>query len=472
MGQYPNLPGYTTTLAEGSLKFVPNAPNTDSVLLIGYAHKGPLLEVQKPKSLAEAIETFGPTVDNVLVKGFAQVVDAGCEDVSLMAINAGTAAFAEVEDTEVTPNKIFTITAVRKGMALDGTVVDFEDGTFSITGGMFDTAITFPIGADDDIDELVSVLETQHPGMFEIDIEEGEETTLISALNLPVTLSGGSSGGTSSTELNNAYDLLLHTQVDFVVPLGATEDEAQGLAEFCAKASGNNKLVQGVIATRTKGNEETIDDYATAMEAIDTEYVDGDNNDVGKFISVVVGEGQFSLHGVGLYHDTMAAVYAGFVSTLPPQSAPTNKVLPGVRSIPYIFSASQLNDLTGNKLVTFRRKPGRGVVTTDGMTASSEELYARLTTMRITATVVQAIRDVCDPFIGEAGGLVQRNSMNTAISSGMKALKDAGLLQAYTFIIKATPQEMTQGIYNVDIEIVPVFEIRKVRATITLRPEL
>ena len=186
-----------------------------------------------------------------------------------------------------------------------------------------------------------------------------------------------------------------------------------------------------------------------------------------------VGEGVFRNARIGAYVNSMAATYAGIISALPPQSATTNKAVTNIKKLTYNFSVSQLNAITGNRMVTFRLRPGKGIAVTDGITcAETGSDYTRLSTLRIVAAVIATIKKTTEPFIGEPGGEVAKNTLITAIQAALDAMQTAGVLIAFKFSIEATPQETVAGIMNVILEIVPQFELRKIRVVINLKPSL
>ena len=96
---YPNLPGMLVEFKDGGkqLKFDQTEANTDSVLLLGTAVDGPVMEpVAVDENTVELI--FGSeTKDNgspngsTLVHGFKQVAAAGCKDIRLMRISGSQA---------------------------------------------------------------------------------------------------------------------------------------------------------------------------------------------------------------------------------------------------------------------------------------------------------------------------------------------------------------------------------------------
>lgn len=165
--------------------------------------------------------------------------------------------------------------------------------------------------------------------------------------------------------------------------------------------------------------------------------------------------------------------YAVLVNSLAVQNAPTNQPLPGVNSLRYDLSLRQLDDLTGNKYVTFRSKNNR-IVVVDGVT-SAPDIYAgqdivhsdfrRLTTLRSTSYMVNAIREVTDPFIGRPNEFPAYNAMNTAIRGVINTAVERGIIQDAAYSIELGDN---LDVAKIDLTILPQFELRKIDVTIGL----
>jgi len=173
-----------------------------------------------------------------------------------------------------------------------------------------------------------------------------------------------------------------------------------------------------------------------------------------------------------VYAENSAAVYAGMISSLPPQSAPTNKAVPGVLGLRFQYSNAQLNELTAKRFVTYRTKAnGTIVAVTDAMTAAQPNSdYRRLSTYRVVKEAVNQIREVCDPYIGEPNEVAQRNAMTAAIAKRLDAMKEAGALVDYSFQVIATPEMQLLGQAMIELTIVPPMELRQITVVVSLRP--
>lgn len=209
----------------------------------------------------------------------------------------------------------------------------------------------------------------------------------------------------------------------------------------------------------------------------DTTFCDGgialkDSNDklvdLGKYISVVGAQGVISNPARDVsYITTTSTGYAGFVSSLPANSAPTNKVVDGVR-LPFRLSLTKLDALAGSKYVMYQNK-AKGVVVSDAPTAArSQSDYTRLSTVRIVKAVLDAIRAAGDPFIGEPITGARLAALETAIEQALVKLTKAGFLQRYQFSVTSSPADQVLGKAFVSLVLVPAFELRQISVSVAL----
>jgi len=511
---YPHLPGYKHILKDGGLVFTNAVPTTNSILLMGTSVDGPICEPIRCQTLSEAERIFGTVVDSekrynntTLLLAYQEAAESGCQDVRLMRVT-GTQATATLVDNLATASTKVNCTMVNGGSLYNNFKIIVSSTAVAISiprvkGGFEDTSkpdLTFNFADYTTLLEMTQAM-TNNPLNLYIKFElENEDDSS----DEPNTLGAGTfsfTGGEDKisntpaqmkTALTAAYSALADYDVDIVVPLGVYADDttnkfAQQLVNFCGEVSSRNKTTLGVIATSPLINPTlaNVKTYADTLIALDNVYTlrdaddnvvyedDGEVTDAGRYLQIVVGEGIFKNARIGNYVNSMISTYAGMISALAPQSATTNKPVLNVKKLTYNFSVSQLNAITGNKIVTFRLRPGKGIAVTDGITsAKTGSDYTRLSTLRIVAAVISNIKKITEPFIGEPGGEVSKNTLITAIQAGLDAMKNAGVLIAFKFSIEATPQETVAGIVNIVLEIVPQFELRKIRVVINLKPTL
>ena len=156
-----------------------------------------------------------------------------------------------------------------------------------------------------------------------------------------------------------------------------------------------------------------------------------------------------------------ATAYAGFISQLDIGQSSTAQAID--LEPMYEFSRSQLQTLTDLGIVTVRNSFTQGYVITDGITmADNTDLLRRLFNTRVMHFVEEYIRAVCEPFIGQANNLSNRNSLQTALKSKLDSLLDT-LLRAYDFTIVDDGTADQYTYIDINYNITPMNEIREIR---------
>jgi hypothetical protein len=171
-----------------------------------------------------------------------------------------------------------------------------------------------------------------------------------------------------------------------------------------------------------------------------------------------------------------ATAYGGFITTLPPQSSPTNKrirtLAPQRR-----LSPSQANKLAGRRIVPFHQR-ANGFVVSNAMTGAHNVSkfvrsdFVRLTTMRVVDSIVDLVRAVSEKYIGEPNTAAQRNALSNEIDRFLKNMRVVGAINGYSFVISATPEQQVLGEATIDLTVVPPFEIIKIQTNISLAETL
>jgi hypothetical protein len=249
---------------------------------------------------------------------------------------------------------------------------------------------------------------------------------------------------------------------------------AQTIDTIGANGSGllGNKFMAGKYGFRSNiaygGFIATGNGYVDGTEETDR---GGAKIDIGQYLNVcgqwLTLNNAFDTTGLG-YISGFGPAYSGMVSVLDPKSAPTNKVITG-GTLPFRISNAKLDTLIGQRYVFCQIKP-KGTVVADAPTAARPESdYRRLTTVRIVKQVVDAIRDVSDPFIGEAGGAPQRAALETACQGALNKLQKAGYLSRFELLITQTAAERVNGLATIELVLVPAFELRRITVVISLK---
>jgi len=267
--------------------------------------------------------------------------------------------------------------------------------------------------------------------------------------------------GTSETQ-NAAFHTQLHTFLS---------DHADGVNEAIGIIStkpATSNLPAGVT-TWYKGLTETSTSdvlrAANIMSVFDS-----------KFVSVLSMEPIFSNTEVSLpYTATGESAYAGLMSGLTPGQATTNKRVDGLSGLRYALSRGRLDKLTELRYVTMRMGANGtpGLVITDGVTAAAAGSdYVRISTVRGVFGAMQVVRLTASPFIGEPGDAEGRAALEAAITKGLHSMVESRDIRDFALNITSTVQQQIQGIVDVEMIIVPQFEMRKIRVTVKIRPSL
>lgn len=343
-------------------------------------------------------------------------------------------------------------------------------------------------------DLKVNVTETNANGDF---LVGGNDGVSVSKAEMYEALSGKRDAD-GYIEVAGAYQLLEDYSVDWVMPLGVYADDklpgryqnfAYELALFCAVLSSRTKTTLGVIGMKPCADTSLagIQAYAQHLTTFNNEYpmldsvgnvvLDGNGRpiDLGKFVSVVGGpDVVFYTASLGRHFGPAAIAYLGLNMTIAPQAAPTNKAINGVQGLRFRLSNKQHNDILGNRIVTLKVKNDNGaregkVCPVDGVTAALPTSdYTRLSTAKVVRSVVDHIRSVSEPYIGEPNTVEQRNALSAAISKRLSNLRQEGVIAGYEFVVQATQLDQVLGQCSIELSIVPPQELRKITTIVGL----
>lgn len=192
--------------------------------------------------------------------------------------------------------------------------------------------------------------------------------------------------------------------------------------------------------------------------------------DIGRYLSVFVGVQTFFNNidetGYG-YHANGAGYYAGYYSTLPVQSAPTNKVAENAAQ-PFKLSKTKLNSLAKFSMIAYKEKNGVLRFSDAPTAARKSSDFRRLTTIRVINEVVDAVRDIAEPYIGEPNTASSRQSLQSNINLELGKMQELGVVQRFEAKVSATTKQQIEGDATVELIIVPPFELRKIRVVTSL----
>lgn len=189
---------------------------------------------------------------------------------------------------------------------------------------------------------------------------------------------------------------------------------------------------------------------------------------IGRNVSAVFTQNRVTTPSNYIQVCNGATAYAGMVSNLPLEQSSTAQPI----DITPMFELthSQLTALTGAGIVSIRSSFTRGFIVTDGITmAPADDVLKRLFNTRVMGYVEDLLRAACEPFIGKANNVTNRNSLSTAIDSALSRITEnrntsdgTALLLSYEFSLAddATAEQYTY--IDIYYTIRPVNEIRNI----------
>ncbi len=163
-----------------------------------------------------------------------------------------------------------------------------------------------------------------------------------------------------------------------------------------------------------------------------------------------------------------AAAVAGLISTLAPQSSPTNKFLPGIVHLAHRFTYAEQEQLIKARVLALEQRGGvrvvRGVTTDD-----PSGPFRQITTRRIVDYAKAGIRGVSNPFIGRLNNQRVRKALQGAIDGFLTSMLVDEALTAYQLSVTATRQDEIAGRAIVNAVLQPTFSIDFVAVTLVLQ---
>ena len=312
------------------------------------------------------------------------------------------------------------------------------------------------------------------------------------------SLFGGTAGNNLTvkereSELRSAYEYLRNYEGDIWVPMkahidaikedynqttGLLEDQgnsyAQDIADFLDEQSINLYQPHAVLGT-TEIEGSTLgdkDDWVTNLTEYDIDDpVRGANMMSAiqnKFITVTAFEPVFMNTGRGNpYSANGQAAYAGLIASMPYDLSPTNKSIPGIYATRFPLSMGQLEALNGSRYVTMKASnTNQPVIVNDITAAPYGSDYVNWSIFSITKEAADRIKRLANGYIGRPNSIEIRNALDQDISN---ILKNMAGIQAFNFSIASTIEQQILGVIEIDLVIVPVFTIKKIRTTIKLR---
>ena len=251
-----------------------------------------------------------------------------------------------------------------------------------------------------------------------------------------------------------AFAELVKDDVNILVaPQLSTTDALAVLGSVLETTENNGKDVMAVIGS----DADVVDDITDQTPTND------------RIIMVAPGIRAFDAaagESVDLAGTYTAAAVAGLLSSLSPQSSPTNKVLPGVVELSRRFSYGELQQLVRGRMMVLEQRQGvrvvRGLTTDDGA-------FTQVTTRRITDFAKAGIRRASNPFIGRLNNQRVRGALQGAIDGFLTTMVGDEALTGYSLEVTATRQDEINGRAIVNAVIQPTFSIDFVAVTMVLQ---
>lgn len=247
--------------------------------------------------------------------------------------------------------------------------------------------------------------------------------------------------------------------------------------ELSGFLDGSNEESPGVVSSTYDGW--AIDeDQTTAVDHL------GNNVDGGRAVAVFGAvcrqvipsaaslAAQNGYGGVRSINTNGAVAYAALLSTLRPEESPTNKTIPSIlapRTIPESFGRAFLNA----RIVTMVNRT-LGFVVTKGITAAynasryTRSDYVMWTTYGITIEAVDLCKLAVEPYIGKQSSPAILNAMKVAIDSNLKSLQEIGAVQGIEAHIIQLSDDSVIGELDVELDIKVFGEISNINVRAAL----
>jgi hypothetical protein len=162
----------------------------------------------------------------------------------------------------------------------------------------------------------------------------------------------------------------------------------------------------------------------------------------------------------------MSAPVAALLSTLSPQSSPTNKTLPGIARLARRFSYSERINLVTKRVFALEQRSGVRVVR--GLTTDTGG-FRQVTTRRIVDFAKAGIRQVGNAFVGRLNNERVRAALQGAIDGFLTSMLVDEQLTGYDLEVTATRRDEIEGRAVVNVLLQPTFSIDFVAVTLVLQ---
>jgi hypothetical protein len=197
--------------------------------------------------------------------------------------------------------------------------------------------------------------------------------------------------------------------------------------------------------------------------------------DLGRYVIVIAAEvkpvSYSSANIADFGYANGATTFAASLSRMASYVSPVNKTVFNITRLRYNPTRTQMSNNSGTGIIdkgvnaiilNFNKVP----VYAEGLTfAPAVSDYVRISTSRIVSEATLVVRQVCQKFIGEASTMQVRNSMETAITSGLRGMQQLGALLDSDFTVSYIPSENKALI---DLVLTPAFELKTIEVSIAV----
>lgn len=460
----------------GNKKFIVAKDDTDAYVLIG---KGTVTTKGTDTKPGVSVTTFVPVkTDGNKFSGKGYVLGSSLNNIYVYAVADAngtvnpmgdlTGLTSDNDETTVVyaeslnchKNKIIVKSALFESITLEELIEDLNK--HNIFGYLFTVALTND-GASVKTDYLSALRDAdkENKALADADKDIFKEVTL-------------------AADRVRGYDYSMY------IPYKTTDNFVRQLAQHCTYTElktcptwgsiGQSRMSSTDLSSVSKRvsdlSEAEYDLYA--KNAIGRNMLDenGMPYPIGKNVSVVFMQYPTTIESESYnYISNGAAGYAGMVSNLPLDQSSTAQPFP-LSSMPFSLTHYQLSRLTSKGIVTLRNSFTSGIVVTDGVTqAPVESIFRRLSASRVIGAVEEVIRAATEPYIGKQNAPAVRDAINTAIKSKLDKLVGT-LIEKYDFNLVVDRRAMKLSYININYNIVPIYEIREFRNTISVKDSL
>ena len=227
--------------------------------------------------------------------------------------------------------------------------------------------------------------------------------------------------------------------------------------------------------TMTPGNVST---HLALTNLPNRDSVNGQNyvwGGIGRYVIVIAAEVKPVNYSSANIEDfgyaNGASSLAAALSRMASYVSPVNKTAFNITRLRYSGTRSQLSNSLNTGIVdkgvnaivlNFNKVPTFAEGCTFAPTTSD---YTRVATSRIVNEAAMVVRQVCQKFVGEPSTLQVRNSMETAITSGLRGMQQLGALLDSDFTVSYIPSENKALI---DLVLSPAFELKSIEVQISV----